>query len=140
MLGKLLALLIENASICIVKRCLALMGIERQIMDDLTPEGRYGLGRVAFKAHLETIRKEVEAAYPLTTIYSRHKDKLGITYSQFRRHVNRYILQQPATTRQPKSAKPETPVPETKPRASSNVHVPKNFEFNPVAPDYGDLI
>jgi hypothetical protein len=111
-------------------------------MEDQTPGRGYALGRVAFKAHSEAIRKEVEAGYPLTTVFNTYKDRLGITYSQFRRHVNRYILNQIPVKPSPQQEAEEKPKPE---KAQSDTNkastaFSKNFEFNPVAPDYGDLV
>lgn len=58
---------------------------------DQTTKGKYGLGRVAFKAYFVEIHQEIEAGYTLTHIYDKRKDKLGITYSQFARYVGKYI-------------------------------------------------
>jgi hypothetical protein len=46
-----------------------------------TSKGQYGRGRIAFKAHYVEIQQEIAAGYPLTHIYDKRKDKLGITYS-----------------------------------------------------------
>lgn len=58
---------------------------------DPSSKGQYGLGRVAFKTYLMDIQQEIEAGYPLTHIYEKRKDKLGITYSQFAKYVGKYI-------------------------------------------------
>ena len=58
---------------------------------DPSSKGQYGLGRVAFKTYLMDIQQEIEAGYPLTHIYDKRKDKLGITYSQFAKYVGKYI-------------------------------------------------
>jgi hypothetical protein len=60
-------------------------------MTEQTQQKRTGMGRVAFKARLQDIQKDVDAGYPLTIIYEKHKDGLGITYSQFARYAQRYI-------------------------------------------------
>jgi hypothetical protein len=46
---------------------------------------------VASLAHLETIRKEVEAGWTMQAVYDTHGPKLGITYSQFIRYVSRFV-------------------------------------------------
>lgn len=56
---------------------------------------RLGAGRVAFLAHLETIRKEVEAGWTMQAVYDTHGPKLGITYSQFTRYVARFVKEKP---------------------------------------------
>jgi hypothetical protein len=56
------------------------------------PTKRYkGEGRVSFLAHLDSIRQEVEAGWPLQAVYDRHKDHLNIQYMQFHRYVSKYI-------------------------------------------------
>ncbi len=57
-----------------------------------TTKGQYGLGRITFKAHFAEIQQEIEAGYPLTQIYEKRKDKLGIAYTQFTRYVGKYII------------------------------------------------
>ncbi len=56
-----------------------------------TTKGQYGLGRITFKAHFAEIQQEIEAGYPLTQVYEKRKDKLGIAYTQFTRYVGKYI-------------------------------------------------
>jgi Family of unknown function (DUF5338) len=60
-------------------------------MDKPSPKQSYGLGRVAFKAHLADIQREMDAGYTMALIYEKRKASLGISYSQFARHVQRYI-------------------------------------------------
>src|SRR5579863_1012390 len=50
----------------------------------------WGVGRVAFFARIDEIRAELAQGWPLTTVYARHKHKLGITYSGFRKLVARH--------------------------------------------------
>jgi Family of unknown function (DUF5338) len=106
-------------------------------MQDQTPGRGYGLGRVAFKSFSQEIRIDVEAGYPLTTIFAKYEDRLGITYSQFRRHVQRYIHDKTPVKKNneqnsPIEAKREV---QQKPHQTkpTSQHYPKNFEFNPVA-------
>jgi hypothetical protein len=56
-----------------------------------------GAGRVAFLARLDSIRKMVEAGYPVISIYEQYGEGIGISYSQFARYVVRYV--QPPTPR-----------------------------------------
>src|SRR5579859_6645516 len=50
----------------------------------------WGVGRVAFFARIDAIRAELAQGWPLTAIYARHKDALGIGYSGFWRLVVRH--------------------------------------------------
>ena len=106
-------------------------------MEDQTPGKGYGLGRVAFKSLSEEIGKEVKAGYPMTTIFAKYEDRLGITYSQFRRHVQRYIHDKTPVKKnsEQNSLTEKKPVVEQKPHQTkpTSQHYPKNFEFNPVA-------
>ncbi|MGI4940806.1 MAG: hypothetical protein ACRYHQ_09635, partial [Janthinobacterium lividum] len=49
-----------------------------------------GSGRAAFIARLSTIRSEIANGDFLVTVHDRHKADLGITYSAFRKLVQRY--------------------------------------------------
>lgn len=83
-----------------------------------SPKRYKGEGRVAFLANIESIRKEVEAGWPLAAVYDRHSDKLNIKYMQFSRYVDQYIRgKSPEKTKPaPKEIlKPKAPV-ETKPK------------------------
>jgi len=59
---------------------------------DCNEKPRLGTGRVASLAHLETIRKEVEAGWSMQAVYDTHGPKLGITYSRFIRYVAERLL------------------------------------------------
>jgi hypothetical protein len=51
-----------------------------------------GAGRVSFLAHKDHVRAEVEAGWPLKTIWQRLETSLdGMSYSQFCRYANRYL-------------------------------------------------
>jgi len=56
--------------------------------DDNTP--RWGAGRVAFVARLDTIRSEIAQGFTLRAIYERHETALGIGYSAFCKLVLRH--------------------------------------------------
>lgn len=49
------------------------------------------IGRVAFLANLESIKKSLEEGNSLRSVYADHQ--LGISYSQFTRYVSRYLGQ-----------------------------------------------
>ena len=50
-----------------------------------------GEGRVAFLSNIESIRKEVDAGWPLAAVFDNHSDKLNIQYMQFCRYVDKFI-------------------------------------------------
>jgi hypothetical protein len=54
------------------------------------PPKAWGIGRVAFFARIDAIRAELAQGWPLTTIYKRHKDALGVGYRGFCRLVTRH--------------------------------------------------
>lgn len=112
-------------------------------MEDLTPEGKYGLGRVAVLAHLNDIQKELAEGYTVRHAYNKRKDSLNeISYSQFARHVQRYIRNERPQKRTNKTDvgiamdKQDLAAPENK----ADKPFTQKFDFNPVAPDYQDLI
>jgi hypothetical protein len=70
--------------ICILAFCTVTVEL---LGGDCNEKPRLGAGRVASLAHLETIRKEVEAGWTMQAVYDTHGPKLGITYSQFIRYV-----------------------------------------------------
>jgi len=50
----------------------------------------WGIGRVAFLARIDTIKAELAQGWPLTAVYARHREALGIGYWGFWRLVARY--------------------------------------------------
>ena len=54
------------------------------------PPKAWGIGRVAFIARIDTIRAELAQGWPLTVVYARHWEALGIGYWGFWRLVARY--------------------------------------------------
>ena len=50
-----------------------------------------GHGRIAFIAHREKFKAQLEAGYPMRAIYDENKVELGIGYPQFTRYVARFI-------------------------------------------------
>ncbi len=100
----------------------------------------YGLGRVAFKAHLAEIKQEIEAGYTMLLVYEKRKDSLGISYSQFARHVQRYIRNESPAKRSIEPIEESAPVKTINTKKAPRKPFASGFDFNPVAPDYGDLI
>ncbi len=97
---------------------------------DQSSKGQYGLGRVAFKTYLVDIKQEIEAGYPLTHIYDKRKDKLGITYSQFAKYVGKYITG--GAVNKPKTETPVQIGADTKTEA-----IPKKYISQSVTPKKG---
>lgn len=61
-------------------------------MNQSEHEKRYkGEGRVAFLAHLGTIREQIELGWPMKAVFDNHKHVLDIQYMQFQRYVNQYV-------------------------------------------------
>ena len=54
------------------------------------PPKAWGIGRVAFFARIDTIRAELAQGWPLTAVYARHREALGIGYWGFCRLVARH--------------------------------------------------
>ena len=50
-----------------------------------------GIGRVTFMAHLAVITAELDAGRPLKAVYENRQGRLGISYRQFARYVDRFI-------------------------------------------------
>lgn len=78
-----------------------------------------GTGRVAFMAQLADITAERDAGWPLKAIYEAHRERLGISYAQFTRYVDRIVRRaqhgESADSAQP--ALPLSSVPAPTPRA-----------------------
>ena len=60
-------------------------------MVDLKNKGRKGSGRVAFLAHLEGIKKMIDAGHPLVSVFEEYEKKLSIKSGQFGKYVKKYI-------------------------------------------------
>jgi len=54
-----------------------------------------GIGRVTFMAHLAEITAELDAGRPPNAVYENHQGRLGISYRQFARYVDRLIPRGP---------------------------------------------
>ena len=64
-------------------------------MVDLKNKGRKGSGRVAFLAHLEGIKKMIDAGHPLVSVFEEYEKKLSIKSGQFGKYVKKYIRNKP---------------------------------------------
>jgi hypothetical protein len=60
-------------------------------MGDSEKKPRKGAGRVAFLAHLEGIKKMIEAGHPLVSVFEAYENKLSIKSGQFGKYVRKYI-------------------------------------------------
>ncbi len=52
---------------------------------------RYGAGRIAFLKHQAEVRVAVEQGQTLQAVFGEYGRKLGISYSQFARYVDKYV-------------------------------------------------
>lgn len=50
-----------------------------------------GVGRATFLAHLADITAELDAGWPLKVVYENRGGRLGISYAQFTRYVDRLV-------------------------------------------------
>ncbi|MBF0849767.1 hypothetical protein HKD27_02360 [Gluconobacter sp. R75690] len=58
----------------------------------MTPSKK-GMARVRFIALKDVITKELEQGYNRTDIFQKHHDTLLMSYSQFTRHIQKFIMQ-----------------------------------------------
>ena len=112
------------------------------------------VGRVAFFAHMETIRDMLQKGHRNKEIFACLDAKLNMSYSQFNRYVSRYITgakddghqrkggeqiaqpsPSPASTGGPGGQTKATPAPVQKPGAKR-----PGFEHNPNSGNNDDLI
>lgn len=56
-----------------------------------TASNDYGAGRVAFIAHLDAIKHELDQGWPMTTVYGKFEKEIGVSYHQFRRYVKKFL-------------------------------------------------
>jgi hypothetical protein len=69
-----------------------------------------GVGRITFIAHLAEITAELDAGWPLKAVYENRKGRLGISYAQFARHVDRIVRHGPQAQAD-RSPHPSMPAP-----------------------------
>lgn len=74
-------------------------------MVDSKKKPRKGAGRVAFLAHLDGIKKMIEAGHPLVSVFEEYESKLSIKSGQFGKYVRKYIKGEVRNEPKPKQAK-----------------------------------
>jgi hypothetical protein len=50
-----------------------------------------GMGRVVFLAHLDEIKAEIDAGWPIKAAFLKRADRLAMSYAQFARYVDTII-------------------------------------------------
>jgi Family of unknown function (DUF5338) len=98
-----------------------------------------GQNLVPFLAHLEKIRTEHAAGWPVKAIYNRYAETLDMSYIQFNRYVNRYIRDVKPSESKPQRSSEGTapqPVPTDAPRKEGGF---KQFVPGPKDPDPKEL-
>jgi hypothetical protein len=79
-------------------------------MGDSEKKPRKGAGRVAFLAHLEGIKKMIEAGHPLVSVFEEYENKLSIKSGQFGKYVRKYIKGEVKNeVKPPEERKPKKP-------------------------------
>lgn len=74
-----------------------------------------GIGRVTFIAHLAEITAELDAGWPLKAVYENRQGRLGISYAQFARYVDRIIRRNVRGQAQSQPVPPPAPTTMTRP-------------------------
>lgn len=77
-------------------------------MADLKKKHR-GAGRVAFLAHLEGIKKMIDAGHPLVSVYEEYETKLNIKSGQFGKYVRKYVKGEPGKKKEVVRKKEKAP-------------------------------
>lgn len=54
-----------------------------------------GMGRVVFLAHLDEIKAEIDAGWPIKAAFQKRADRLAMSYAQFARYVDTLIKGNP---------------------------------------------
>ncbi|MEZ7137320.1 TraK family protein [Komagataeibacter sp. SM21] len=102
----------------------------------MTPNKR-GMARVRFLALKTAIAEEMEQGYNRSDIFQKHHDALQMSYSQFTRHVRKFILglSYQSPRKEPPSAS-FTAFEKQNPKAPSKRHAfsPRPLNFHP-SPD-----
>jgi hypothetical protein len=55
------------------------------------PKRMKGMGRVVFIAHLDAIKAEIDAGWPIKAVFQKRADKLAMSYAQFARYVAKIV-------------------------------------------------
>ena len=100
-----------------------------------TRKGQSLQGRVGVIARANEIREALAAGYPRTVIYERYAADLDISYSQFCRHIQRYLLTDTACATNRRAAKPVRTARAERSGGpiSTPSSAPKKFVFDPTA-------
>jgi hypothetical protein len=69
----------------------------------------WGVGRAAFLAHAAAICAEIDQGWPMTKVYQKFKDRIGVGYRQFSRHVRAQQFQKEKAAQQNHGAMAPTP-------------------------------
>ncbi|MFT9460146.1 MAG: TraK family protein [Acetobacter orientalis] len=101
----------------------------------MTPNKK-GMARVRFLALRSVIAEELRQGYNRSDVFQKHHDALQMSYSQFTRHVRKFILGQ--SFQKPKKEPPSassTALAKQSPKAASKRHAfsprPLNFQPSP---------
>jgi hypothetical protein len=70
----------------------------------------WGVGRAAFLAHAAAICAEIDQGWPMTIVYQKFKDRVGLGYRQFIRHVKAHQYNQKKAAQKGLGAAPAAPV------------------------------
>lgn len=65
------------------------------MVDKKQKKKRWGSGRVSFLACIDKITEDVLKGLPIKHLHEKYQSKIDISYSQFARLVNNYILHKP---------------------------------------------
>lgn len=76
-------------------------------MADLKKKVRKGTGRVAFLAHLEGIKKMLDAGHPMITVFEEYENKLSIKSGQFGKYVRKYVKGETRNKDKPVTSEPK---------------------------------
>ena len=76
-------------------------------MADLKKRVRKGTGKVAFMAHLEGIKKMLDAGYPMISVFEEYEKKLSIKSGQFGKYVRKYVKGETRSKTKPVKIEPK---------------------------------
>src|SRR5258706_543821 len=113
---------------------------ENRLKMEKKSRARWGDGRVIFFALLPQIADELDSKIPITRIYSKHKDRLGISYRQFIRLVREYETKNKSVSSDPSApaAAAKLPAPPSSVEPHRPIYTPpqsrkeRDFHYDPV--------
>jgi hypothetical protein len=92
----------------------------------------WGAGRAAFLAHATAICAEIDQGWPMTTVYQKFKDRVGIGYRQFNRHVKAHqIKKEAAAPRRHGATAPSEPRQAPVWESPGGGHGQRQFKYDP---------